>query len=40
MTLSCALAISAIYYHQPLLPQIASPFFVTPTHGNLVATLT
>lgn len=40
MALGCALAVSAIYYHQPLLPQIASTFGVTPTHGNLIATLT
>jgi len=40
MALSCALAVSAIYYHQPLLPQIASTFGVTPTDGNLIATVT
>ncbi|CAM2156776.1 putative MFS transporter, YNFM family, membrane transport protein [Pararobbsia alpina] len=40
MAVGCALAVSAIYYHQPLLPQIASTFGVTPTQGNLIATLT
>jgi len=40
MALSCALAVSAIYYHQPLLPQIASTFGVTATDGNLIATVT
>ena len=40
MALSCALAVAAIYYHQLLLPQITSTFGVTPTHGNLIATMT
>lgn len=40
MALSCALAVSAIYYHQPLLPQIASTFGVTVTDGNFIATVT
>lgn len=40
MALSCALAVSTIYYHQPLLPQIASSFGVAPTHASLIATLT
>jgi len=40
MALCCALAVSAIYYHQPLLPQIAATFGVTPTRGNILATLT
>ncbi|RZF26746.1 MFS transporter [Paraburkholderia sp. UYCP14C] len=40
MALCCALAVSAIYYHQPLLPLIAATFGVAPTHGNVIATLT
>ncbi|RDK11901.1 MFS transporter [Cupriavidus lacunae] len=40
MALACALAVSAIYYHQPLLPQIAASFGVSPTQGNLIATVT
>jgi predicted MFS family arabinose efflux permease len=40
MALSCALAVSTIYYHQPLLPQMASAFGVTAVHGSLIATLT
>jgi predicted MFS family arabinose efflux permease len=40
MAISCALAVSAIYYHQPLLPQIASTFGVTPARGGAIATLT
>ncbi len=40
MALSCALAVSTIYYHQPLLPQIASAFGVTVAHGSLIGTLT
>lgn len=40
MALSCALAVSTIYYHQPLLTQIASSFGVAPTHASLIATLT
>ena len=40
MALCCALAVSAIYYHQPLLPLIAATFGVTPTHGNVIATVT
>jgi predicted MFS family arabinose efflux permease len=40
MALSCALAVSTIYYHQPLLPQMASSLGVTVTHGSLIATLT
>jgi predicted MFS family arabinose efflux permease len=40
MALSCALAVSPIYYHQPLLPQIASAFTVPSARGSLIATLT
>ncbi|WP_280155813.1 MFS transporter [Piscinibacter sp. XHJ-5] len=40
MTLNCALAVSTVYYHQPLLPQMASSFGVTLARGSLVATLT
>lgn len=40
MALGCALAVSAIYYHQPLLPQIAASFGVSPTQGNVIATVT
>ncbi|WP_254317613.1 MFS transporter [Paraburkholderia sp. CNPSo 3272] len=40
MALCCALAVSPIYYHQPLLPQIASTFVVPSAHGSLIATLT
>ncbi len=40
MALACALAVSAIYYHQPLLQQIATSFGVSPTRGNLIATVT
>jgi predicted MFS family arabinose efflux permease len=40
MAMSCALAVAAIYYHQPLLPQIVSTFGVSPTRGSLIATLT
>ena len=40
MALSCALAVSAIYYQQPLLPQIASTWGVTSTGGNVIAMLT
>jgi predicted MFS family arabinose efflux permease len=40
MALSCALAVSPIYYHQPLLPQIASTFAVPAARGSLIATLT
>lgn len=40
MAVSCALAVSPIYYHQPLLPQIASTFAVPSAHASLVATLT
>jgi predicted MFS family arabinose efflux permease len=40
MALSCALAVSPIYYHQPLLPQIASTFAVSAARGSLIATLT
>lgn len=40
MALCCALAVSPIYYHQPLLPQIASTFGVPSARGSLIATLT
>lgn len=40
MALCCALAVSPIYYHQPLLPQIASTFAVASPRGSLIATLT
>jgi len=40
MTLSCALAVSTIYYHQPLLPQMASSFGVPLARTSLIATLT
>ena len=40
MALSCALAVSPIYYHQPLLPQIASTFAVPAARGSLIATVT
>jgi predicted MFS family arabinose efflux permease len=40
MAVSCALAVSTIYYHQPLLTQIAASFGLAPTHASLIATLT
>jgi len=40
MAVSCALAVSTIYYHQPLLPQMASSFGLAPTDANFIATLT
>ncbi|MBD0706536.1 MFS transporter [Pseudomonas sp. PSB1] len=40
MAFCCALAVSTIYYHQPLLPQIAASFGLAPTHAGLIATLT
>ena len=40
MALGCALAVSAIYYHQPLLPEIAAAFGLSPTRGNQIATIT
>lgn len=40
MALCCALAVSPIYYHQPLLPEIAAAFGVPPARGGLIATLT
>lgn len=40
MALTCALAVSTIYYHQPLLPQMAGSFGFTSAHGSLIATLT
>ncbi|HEX6704079.1 MAG TPA: MFS transporter [Albitalea sp.] len=40
MAVGCALAVSTIYYHQPLLPQMAASFGVTPAQASLIATLT
>lgn len=40
MALCCALAVSTIYYHQPLLPQMAASFGLAPTQTGPVATLT
>ena len=40
MALTCALAVSTIYYHQPLLPQMAAAFGLEPVHGSIIATLT
>ncbi|MBB3176373.1 MFS transporter [Variovorax sp. Sphag1AA] len=40
MALTCALAVSTIYYHQPLLAQMAASFGVLPAHGSVIATLT
>lgn len=40
MAVSCALAVSTIYYHQPLLAQIAASFGLAPAQASLVATLT
>ncbi|MDR6957847.1 putative MFS family arabinose efflux permease [Pseudomonas brassicacearum] len=40
MAVCCALAVSAIYYHQPLLPLMAASFGLTPTQAGLIATLT
>jgi predicted MFS family arabinose efflux permease len=40
MAMCCALAVSALYYHQPLLPQMAASFGLAPTEASLVATLT
>ncbi|WP_044874472.1 MFS transporter [Pseudomonas sp. LFM046] len=40
MAACCALAVSTIYYHQPLLPQMAASFGLAPTQAGLVATLT
>jgi predicted MFS family arabinose efflux permease len=40
MALSCALAVSAIYYQQPLLPQIASTWGMTSMGGSIIATST
>jgi len=37
---ACALAVATIYYHQPLLPQMAASFGRTATQASLVATLT
>ncbi|MBD2839693.1 MFS transporter [Pseudomonas sp. JM0905a] len=40
MAVCCALAVSTIYYHQPLLPKMAASFGLAPTQAGLVATLT
>jgi predicted MFS family arabinose efflux permease len=40
MAVSCALAVSTIYYHQPLLPQMAASFGLAPTQASTIATLT
>jgi len=40
MAVCCALAVSTIYYHQPLLPLMAASFGLTPTQAGLIATLT
>ncbi|WP_166361769.1 MFS transporter [Pseudomonas akapageensis] len=40
MAVCCALAVSTIYYHQPLLSQIASSFGLVPTQASLITTLT
>ncbi|QQZ38575.1 MULTISPECIES: MFS transporter [Pseudomonas] len=40
MAASCALAVSALYYHQPLLAQMAASFGLTATHASAIATLT
>lgn len=40
MTWCCAFAVSAIYYHQPLLPQMAGTFGVSLGNGSWIATIT
>ena len=40
MAVSCALAVSTIYYNQPLLPQMAASFGLPPTQASPIATLT
>ena len=40
MATACALAVATIYYHQPLLPQMAASFGRTPAQASLIATLT
>ncbi|MDF0732739.1 MFS transporter [Pseudomonas entomophila] len=40
MAAGCALAVSTLYYHQPLLAQMAATFGLTPTQASPVATLT
>jgi predicted MFS family arabinose efflux permease len=40
MAVCCALAVSTIYYHQPLLPMMAASFGLMPTQAGLIATLT
>ncbi|MFB4394578.1 MULTISPECIES: MFS transporter [unclassified Pseudomonas] len=40
MAMSCALAVSTLYFHQPLLAQIATSFGLAPAQASLVATLT
>ena len=40
MAVCCALAVSTLYYHQPLLPMMAASFGLTSTPAGLIATLT
>lgn len=40
MTCCCAFSVSAIYYHQPLLPQMASTFGVSVAASSWIATVT
>ncbi|SPB14416.1 transporter [Caballeronia novacaledonica] len=40
MALCCALAVSPIYYHQSLLPQIAAAFALPSARGSVIATVT
>lgn len=40
MAVCCALAVSTLYYHQPLLPMMAASFGLTSTQAGLIATLT
>jgi len=40
MAVCCALAVSTIYYHQPLLPLMAASFGLTAPQAGLIATLT
>lgn len=40
MAVACALAVANIYYHQPLLPQMAASFGRSPAQAGLIATLT
>lgn len=40
MAACCALAVSTIYYHQPLLPQMVASFGLAPNHASRIATAT